>query len=414
MNSASTENGLHPNPGLVLCTRMSVNRILAVDAFRGITFLIMIFVNALAGVRGMPGWLEHMPEGVDGMTFVDVVFPAFMFIAGMSIPFAIAHRLSKGDSPLQLQRHILVRALGLLVLGVFMVNAEDGYNERAMHMSIHLWALLFYAAAILVWSVYRFKNDTLSNGMRIAGIIGLLVLAWIFRGGKSGTDYISPQWWGILGLIGWAYLIVSIIYQLSKGHLLALLAALGICVAYYCVGHLDAIKDSAALQFLLSQFDAASDSAIVLCGLISSLIFFDDNHRKSNQRRFTEALAFALVLLVVGYLLRPYFNISKNDATPTWCLYSSAICIVLFALLYWLIDLKKIQGWTAFFRVAGANSLLTYIIPYIVYELMQYLNLSLPDALHHGLPGLLWCAGYAVAVLALVNGLSRLNIKLQL
>jgi predicted acyltransferase len=213
----------------------------------------MIFVNTLAGVRGMPAWMEHMPADVDGMTFVDVVFPAFLFIVGMSIPFAIAQRLVKGDSNWQLQKHIALRALGLIVLGVFMVNAEEGYNEQAMHMSIYLWCMLFYACAIMIWNVYRFQNKSIALILRIAGVIGLIVLGFVFRGGPDGSVRLEPQWWGILGLIGWAYLIACIFYQLGKGRILPLLGALAFCVLYYCIGHIDATKDNATLQLLLSQ-----------------------------------------------------------------------------------------------------------------------------------------------------------------
>ena len=110
--------------------QLSNQRILSIDALRGITILVMIFVNELAGVRDIPQWMKHMPADADAMSFVDVVFPAFLFIVGMSIPFAINNRLKKGDSAWQLQLHILFRTLGLLVLGVFLVNTEEGYMKH--------------------------------------------------------------------------------------------------------------------------------------------------------------------------------------------------------------------------------------------------------------------------------------------
>ncbi len=91
---------------------LSTHRILSVDALRGITILVMIFVNELAGVSGIPQWMKHMPADADAMTFVDVVFPAFLFIVGMSIPFALNNRLSKGDSLFQLQWHDFVSCCG--------------------------------------------------------------------------------------------------------------------------------------------------------------------------------------------------------------------------------------------------------------------------------------------------------------
>ena len=165
--------------GPLLALRLPLRRVLAIDAFRGLTILAMIFVNTLEDVQGMPSWLYHTPENSDGLTFPDLVFPAFLFIVGMSIPFATAQRLAAGDTVWRLLRHVLMRTLGLLVLGVFMVNAEEGYNERAMPLSIGLWSLLFYISALMVWGVYQFQNKALAAALRVAGVAGLVALALI-------------------------------------------------------------------------------------------------------------------------------------------------------------------------------------------------------------------------------------------
>src|SRR5437870_5791162 len=78
-------------------------RVLSVDVLRGIVMFTMVFVNDTYGARGTPWWLKHWSDlgrefGPNGMTFVDVVFPAFLFIVGISIPLAIENRRSKGDS----------------------------------------------------------------------------------------------------------------------------------------------------------------------------------------------------------------------------------------------------------------------------------------------------------------------------
>ena len=71
------------------------NRILSIDIFRGLTIFLMVFVNDLAGVSDIPAWMKHVPADFDGMTFVDVVFPAFLFIVGMAVPFAVKNRLER-------------------------------------------------------------------------------------------------------------------------------------------------------------------------------------------------------------------------------------------------------------------------------------------------------------------------------
>src|ERR1043165_5777208 len=171
--------------------QLSGDRILSIDAFRGITILVMIFVNELAGVRDIPAWMKHMPRDADAMSFVDVVFPAFLFIVGMSIPFAINQRLKKGASFIQLQQHILFRTLGLLVLGFFMVNAEGDYDEKAMGISINLWALFFFAAVILIWKVYRTPNKIVVYVLRSMGFIILIALAVMYKG--QNGEHITPS-----------------------------------------------------------------------------------------------------------------------------------------------------------------------------------------------------------------------------
>lgn len=389
-------------------------RIRSIDAFRGITILVMIFVNDVAGVSGIPLWMKHMPADANAMTFVDVVFPAFLFIVGMSLPFAINNRLAKGDSFWKLQGHILWRTLGLLVLGVFMVNAEGGYNEKAMGMSIAVWSLLFYLCAILVWNVYRFKNKAWAYLLRSIGAIGLVFLAWEYCG-EDGKQGLTPQWWGILGLIGWAYLFSCIIYQLLRGRILLLLLAIAICIAWYGISRSDTTKDNMVLQWMAARSGHAAHTSIVLCGIVLSLLFFDKEIIKKIYRRFIAACLFALAAVIAGYLLRPYYAISKIHATPTWCLYSVAICSVLFSILYWLTDIRKFDKWVSFFQPAASNPLLVYILPAIIMYLQIWLGFYfMPAEFHQGILGIAWAVCYAVLIMFLAMGLNRLKIKLQL
>jgi len=396
-----------------MINQLSSQRILSIDALRGITILVMIFVNELAGVSGIPAWMKHMPADADAMTFVDVVFPAFLFIVGMSIPFAINRRLSKGDNFMKLQGHILWRSLGLLVLGFFMVNAEDGYNEAAMGMSIYAWSLLFYVCVILVWNVYSFSQQWIMYLLKGIGIAGLIILAFIYKGGEDGTEHMQPHWWGILGLIGWAYLYSCIIYQLFKGNVYGILAMIAVSVIFYVVAKQPAVQQS-AWNWMAKQSGNAAHVSIVLSGMLLSLIFFDQGLKLDRRQRYLYAAGFTILLLIAGYFLRPYFKISKIYATPTWCLYSAAICCILFCFLYWLIDIKHHSKWTNFFRPAAANPLLTYIVPFVIYALLHLLHIKLPDILQTGITGLLWCVFYAVVVMGIAKGLNKAGIKLQL
>ncbi len=102
-----------------------MTRLKSIDILRALTMLLMIFVNDLWSLNDIPEWLGHKAADVDGMGLADVVFPAFLFIVGLSIPFAINARLKKGDSRKLILRHIIERTLALLIMGVFMVNLEN-------------------------------------------------------------------------------------------------------------------------------------------------------------------------------------------------------------------------------------------------------------------------------------------------
>ena len=103
-------------------------RVLSIDLLRGADVLLMLFVNEVAGVTGAPAFLLHKPSDVDGMTITDLVFPAFLFIVGIVIPFALGGRLRRGEPRGEVWRHVLTRALALVVMGVLMVNAEHGVS----------------------------------------------------------------------------------------------------------------------------------------------------------------------------------------------------------------------------------------------------------------------------------------------
>lgn len=394
-----------------MINKLKSGRILSIDAFRGITILVMIFVNSVAGVSGIPSWMQHAHGNEDRMTFVDVVFPAFLFIVGMSVPFAINSRLAKGDSFWKLQQHIAWRTLGLLVLGVFMVNAEE-VNAAATGMNGALWALLFYACVILVWNVYTFKQPWISWCGKGIGLAGLIILGIIYRGG-DGSERLSPQWWGILGLIGWAYLYACIIYQLFRGNAGGIMLMIAVCIGYYVLCQRPFIQNS-GWSWLATQQGNAAHTAIVLCGMVLTLFYFDEELGLTGSKLFARVTGFLIIILIAAWRLRPAYKISKIHATPSWCLYSAAICVAVFSFLYFLIDVKHINKWTAFFRPAGSNPLLTYILPDIVFYGVLLAGIALPAVLGEGWPGMAWCAFFAVAMLFVVKGLNKLGIRLQL
>ncbi len=87
-------------------------------------------------------------RGPEGLTFVDLVFPAFQFIVGMSIPLAMGPRLARGESIFKTIFHVLTRTIALLAIGIMMVNSDLGPNSQTMGWSGTWWTVLMYTAAI--------------------------------------------------------------------------------------------------------------------------------------------------------------------------------------------------------------------------------------------------------------------------
>src|SRR5437763_1749244 len=116
-------------------------RVTSIDALRGLVMFTMIFVNDIAGAEHAPAWMKHYNDGREGsgMTFVDLVFPAFLFIVGMSIPFALGARLARGEPRSKLLGHIALRTLSLLALGILMVHAESGAANGRPPLSRTAW-----------------------------------------------------------------------------------------------------------------------------------------------------------------------------------------------------------------------------------------------------------------------------------
>ncbi|HEY7886441.1 MAG TPA: DUF5009 domain-containing protein [Cellvibrionaceae bacterium] len=392
-------------------------RVLAIDVFRGITIFTMVFVNELAGIGDIPAWMKHLPADADGMTFVDLVFPAFLFIVGMSIPFAVQSRVLKGHSTLAIFHHIAVRSFGLIVLGVFMVNSSANYDLQSMNISLPVWTLLMYAAVLMIWSHQPpSRSQAVLWSLRATGI-ALLIGLWLsYRG--AGNTGITAQWWGILGLIGWAYLGAGTVYLLAikithpvRQLALLIIAALLFIGLFYLLSGADHHRDH-MIRWLGENNRNHTHIAIILGGTVLSLLFYSTAFAAYRLRNFV-MISIALALLALtSWQFSP---ISKIWATPSWALFSVFFCCLIFAAVYYVVDVKKISGWCRVFEPAATNPLLIYILPSIISAFLMLIGFTLrPEFFNTGWAGILWSLLFTAVVMYLGAGLNRLGLKLKL
>ena len=391
-------------------------RLLSVDIFRGFTIFMMVFVNDVASVSGIPEWMKHAGTYDDCMTFVDVVFPAFLFIVGMAIPLAVRNRLSKGQSWAEVWVHVLVRTCGLLVLGVYMVNAGE-MNKEANLLPAWLWNSLLYTSAILIWNEYprevSVKIRNRNRGLQLLGAAILVLLALTFRKGEApGLIGITPSWWGILGLIGWAYLYTLVIYFFLRTNLVAMAAMIGLLMVTVLGLQYSDAEWPAVINWLKGQAGNYSHTLITLSGTLFSMLLLQVYRDRSLKDRLQLMIGFGVLAGLAGLFIRPIGGISKNLATPTWGLYSVAICCGVFTLLYWLVDVRGRKNWFRFLQPAGENPLLTYILPFVFYAVGGFE--FLPEVWKHGGPGIIRSLVFSLLILGLARLLANRGIRLKL
>ncbi len=388
-------------------------RVLSIDIFRGLTMLVMIFVNDLAEVRGLPWWTYHMPRGVNGMTYVDVVFPAFLFIVGMSIPLAISRRLEHDSSQWRLWRHILLRFASLAVLGIFIANWSR-LDPALTGLTKPVWALMGFAGALLLWNVYprESKHQRLFTFLRIAGFVMLFTMLAIYRrtGPQGQPMGLSFGYWEILGLIARAYLAVCILYVPLRKKPWAPAVLLAAFTTLNVFSRVDAGAFLRHLSFWVWPFGRGDLASITMAGIVASQLLLSDP-LKPFRRRALAMLGYIAALTLAGAATFT-FGVTKLGATPTWCLWCSAISATLVLALYWLVDVRGFTRWAAFARPAGSNTLLTYLLPDIFYAAFTVAWIGAPfDA---GLPGAARATVFTALMLGWAALMTRWRVRLQL
>lgn len=162
----------------------------AVDLLRGLAIVGMVLSGYISRNPDLPAWLFHaqlpppsfaFDPSVPGITWVDLVFPFFLFSMGAAFPFSIGRRLDRGVPPLQVAGTILRRGLLLAFFAIVLGNTNLWTLHEALQRPV--------AASLLtlaVWGAFfamfvRLRNrsgrfNALLNGCGIAALLLLLVL----------------------------------------------------------------------------------------------------------------------------------------------------------------------------------------------------------------------------------------------
>ncbi|MCX6328113.1 MAG: DUF5009 domain-containing protein [Bacteroidia bacterium] len=313
-------------------------RLYSLDALRGFDmFWIMggegIFI-ALASLTGWPifQWcakqLDHVPW--HGFHFYDMIFPLFLFIAGISFPFSYAKRIEKNDSRESIYRHVIFRGLILVVLGILYNNA----------VNFHLGQL------------------------RYGSVLGRIGLAWmfaalIFMNTKRNTRII---WFCGLLIVYYLLLLLFPSHDLGsfdkfsrEGNLTSYIDRLIMPGKLYLGNH--------DPEGILSTIPAISTA---LLGMFTGEFLLSDYLKDKPLRRVLYMVIAAIVLMVIGKIWNIFFPINKNLWTSSFVCWVGGLSLLLFSIFYLIIDVWNFRKWAFFFVVIGMNPITIYLAERII------------------------------------------------
>ena len=377
---------------------------------------LMLWVNDFWTLNSIPKWLKHAVSGEDYLGFSDLIFPWFLFAIGLSIPFAFESRLLKSENNVTIGKHILLRTIALLVMGLFHMNMEM-YNHQSSYISKPIFVIISTFAFFMIWNDHsrlKGKNDFFYKLLPFLGVTVLIIMFFIYRGQDYDGNAIGFRihWWGILGLIGWVYSITAGTYFVFKKSIFAL------SIAFFISMILN-FMDSSDISYAIFSWQKANWipgsgglQALSFGGIITSLCLI---RYKNDIRILYGFLSFAgLLSLLLGLFLRKYFIISKIAGTPSWILISMSTAIFLFIFLHWVVDLKKQLSWYEPISIAGTATLTCYLIPYFYYSVRTLTGFQLPMFLTTGIIGLFKSILYSFLIIIFARMASKSFVRLKI
>ncbi len=383
--------------------------------------VLMVTVNEFWSVEGIPLWMHHAETIEDMMRLSDIAFPHFLIVMGMSIPYALDNKEAK-SSGREVVAHILSRSIALLAMGAFICNAEYGISAKSGYSGA-AYNIIMVAGFFLHWNKYpRSFSPWVIGTLKVLGIISLGFL--IITSRNDAGETFSAHWWGILGLIGWTYLVCAMIYFLFRSR------------RWVLTGFLCAFV---ALNILLNQMNPAHDSRVLLtmggadflqtvlsilhmgnCGLcalgmggVVLSVYTRPFVGHTGRREALALVAVAAILYGAFVVTHEYFIISKNIATPPWVLAIMALAVGLYLVLSVVAE-RGLDGWFKLIRPAGTATLTCYMMPYLLYGLIGISGFTFPDVLLHYPLGLVKCLAFAFFCVALTYLLGKAKIVLKI
>jgi len=335
-------------------TAPTSTRLASLDALRGFDmFWIMgastvlgAILPSLATLTGNDAFsqarsqLNHVEW--DGFHFIDLIFPLFLFMIGVSIPYSFAKRLARGDSKIRLYGHVLLRVAILILLGMTIngrLLALEPAKFQITYSVLQMLALGYLVASIL------FLN--LRLGGQIAATVAMLVTYWALSAFVPGPGHVIGQFKPHCNFGDWLndWILRDLQGPWQFGWILGILGHASTAMLGVFAGRL--LRSSAT--------NARKVEVLVLLGGACLLLGYAWSGWLA--RDFP-----GVTLFGIEWQQWPvWYPIVKNRWTSTFALYAGGWSYLLLGLFYLVIDVWGWRRWAAGFMAIGANSIFAYM-----------------------------------------------------
>jgi predicted acyltransferase len=327
-----------------------MKRLQSLDALRGFDMFWIIGGGGIfAGLASLTGWAplvwwERQLYHVEwhGFAFEDMIFPLFLFIAGISFPFSMAKRMENGASRKSLYAQIFRRGLMLVLFGMIyngLLNfdfVKTGSDSANGVLSFDFSTMRFASVLGRIGLAWMFAAlifvNTGKRNIRIAWCAGLLIFYWLLLAFVPAFDNLGADRFSMEGNFTSYFDRLFLPGKLYKG-----------------------IHDPEGLLGIIPA------TATALLGMLAGQFVMWRKEGLTEQRR-TGYMALAGVVLVgIGLLWNIIFPINKNLWTSSFVCLVGGLSLLLFSLFYLIIDVWGYRKWSFFFTVIGMNSITVYM-----------------------------------------------------
>ncbi len=323
------------------------NRLLSLDVFRGITIASMILVNNPGSWQYVYPPLRH--ASWNGCTPTDLVFPFFLFIVGIAITLSLTKRKEEGVNQVSLIFQIVRRSILIFLIGLFL-NGFPDFNFASIRIPGVLQRIaLVYLISSIIFLKAEFK-------IIISLSLFFLLFYWVLVALIPVPGFGNPD------------LSVSVITDQVTNQKVAPNIAAWLDRMLFG-GHLWGATGIWDPEGLLSTIPAISTC---LSGVLLGKFL---QHNMDNIQKTVWIFISANFLIFTGMIWDISFQFNKNLWTSSYVLFTSGIALNVFAVCYWLADIKKITWWTKPFVIYGTNAIAVYFLSGIFSDLLYMIKI---------------------------------------